>query len=262
MKVRLFLFVFVLFWDTLQAQDTFQLAPPVLRFESVFFEKNAKVGVDFAMKGAQVRYTLNGQDPTEKDRRYRKPLRLDQRYTSLKTRAFRKGYLPSEVEAAEFFKSGIPVQNIHATPPNPKYPGHGPRTLVDGAGGKANFSNGSWMGFLHDTVEVVLGFAQEQTVTEVMVHVMENQPAWIFLPQKLEVYAPAADSAWILISSTLPETEKDQSKSGCKALSLPLPKACNTRQIKLKIYPLASIPAFHPGKGNPAWLFIDEINLY
>jgi hypothetical protein len=32
--------------------------------------------------------------------------------------------------------------------------------------------------------------------------------------------------------------------------------------LKLVLLPLKIIPAWHPAKGNHAWLFIDEIKVY
>lgn len=257
-----FLLAFLSGFTQINAQDTFKLAPPILGFESVFFKKNIQIGAAFAMKGAQIRYTLNGQDPTEKDRLYKLPLRLKAKHTLVKIRAFHKDFLPSDVDEAEFFRTGFPVKNISMTAPAAQYPGLGQENLIDAFGGKTALSSPSWMGFLNDTVEIHLELKQAETIRQVMLNVLENQAAWIFLPQKLEAYVQDPVSGEKLIASLSIPAETEQSKTGCKAITLPLDEPCKTRSILVKVYPLASIPKSHPGKGNPAWLFIDEINLY
>ncbi len=57
---------FLLFSFNVRAQDSFQLAPPLLRYPSVFFTKEAVVEMVFAEAGTQIRYTLNGQEPNDK----------------------------------------------------------------------------------------------------------------------------------------------------------------------------------------------------
>ena len=38
--------------------------------------------------------------------------------------------------------------------------------------------------------------------------------------------------------------------------------AITTKQLKLVLFPLKKIPAWHGGKGNHGWLFLDEIKVY
>jgi len=43
--------------------------------------------------------------------------------------------------------------------------------------------------------------------------------------------------------------------------TIQLPKPIKSDRYRLIIRALHEIPAWHPGKGNPAWLFIDELIL-
>ena len=53
------------------------------------------------VRGADIRYTLDGSSPTRSSLRYRKPLRITESAT-LKARAFSKGMTPSRIRKAEF----------------------------------------------------------------------------------------------------------------------------------------------------------------
>ncbi|HRG83821.1 MAG TPA: hypothetical protein PLO99_14980, partial [Chitinophagaceae bacterium] len=51
----------------LTAQDTFQLAAPFIKHQSVFFNKKASVEIVFAQEGTSIHYTLNGAAPAATD---------------------------------------------------------------------------------------------------------------------------------------------------------------------------------------------------
>ncbi len=56
--------VFITCCLSLQAQE-FRLAPPILRCDQVFFDQIATVRMNFALNGAQIRYTLDGSEPSK-----------------------------------------------------------------------------------------------------------------------------------------------------------------------------------------------------
>lgn len=247
----------------LAAQDTFQLAPPCLRYESVFFEKAARVNIEFAQAGTLIHYTTNGKSPTQKDPVYKRHIQIKKKLTTLKAKVFGTGYLPSEVEEASFIKQGLGIKSISTTLPHPKYPGAGKTTLMDGLGGTTSHSSNTWMGFQTDTVILLLDLTKPRKVKQVLLHVLEKQDAWIFLPQRMEVYAPKKDSPeWVLVAQKTINIQDKKERPQCQSILLDLVQRTKTGQLILKIYPLAKLPDWHAGKGNPAWLFIDEVKLY
>ncbi len=245
------------------AQDTFQLAPPYLRYTSIFFEKEALVEIAFAQDGSQIHYTTNGQTPTLKDPVYTHPIRLKNNFTTLKAKVFDDGFVPSDIVEATFFKKGYKVDQITTTAPNVRYPGSGRSTLTDGIAGVDSYGSTNWMGFQRDTVVVQLTLTRAQKIKQVLLHVLQNQGAWIFLPQKVEVFKVDEDTdEWISIGSQLIPARDKVDQNISRALLIDLPNRVKTDKIILKIFPLTKIPAWHPGKDTPAWLFIDEVKLY
>lgn len=263
MSRSIFALAFILMSVAAFAQDTFQLAPPRLHFESAFFKKECRVTMVFAQKNTQIRYTTNGQDPTEKSPVYTGPVVLKNKYNVLKARVFGNGFTPSDVVEASFYKTGMPIKSITSTPPSKQYPGSGPETLIDHLGGQGNFSSKTWMGFSADTVSMELGLAKPEMVRQVMLHLLENNPAWIYLPQQVEVYAysKGTDQPELMATQTI-EPGALKSKSECRALTVDLQKPVKTARILLKIYPVAKIPDGHPGAGGRGWLFVDEVSVY
>lgn len=257
------LLLFLSSFFSVKGQDRFQLAPPLMRYPSVFFEKETAVALQFAQAGTELHYTTNGQVPTEKDPVYSRPIVLKKHQTTLKVRVFGPGLLPSDPVEATFFKRGLPISNVQHTPPHPSYPGSGPSALVDGKGGIAASDSKTWMGFQQDTVSIALHLAKPEKVKQAFVHALQNQGAWIFLPQKIELWgqAPGAANMVLLGTLDLDKRQKD-THSASHALVVKTEKRLKTDHYLLKIHTLSKIPDWHPGKGKSPWLFLEEVNVY
>jgi len=259
----LFILLMNCYKGELKAQTGFQLAPPYLKYESVFFKKEAEVKMEFAQAGTQIHYTTNGLEPTENDPVYRKPLRIKKHNTELKAKVFGGGFLASEVVTAHFYQRGLVPKNIITPPANARYPGTGKTCLMDGKGGDSNLSSPGWMGFQQEMVSIEINFEKPQNVQEILLNVLENQGSWIFQPYKIEIYsAPKKSDEWILVDKKNIDATEKSDKTQCKALLLKLPKTIKTDQVILQIYPLATLPEWHPGFSKPAWMFLDEIIVY
>jgi hypothetical protein len=244
------------------AQDTFQLATPLLRYPSVYFTKEVDVEIAFGEPNTQIRYTLNGQDPNENAALYTKPVRISKHFTTLKARVFSKNYLPSDVVEATFIKDGLRIKSVDNTQPNDQYKGSGTTTLIDNKGGTTNISGKTWLGFLADTVEIIIKLHKKEKVKKVLVNLLEDQGSWIFLPQKIEVFAFNDESrTFQRIESTIINIEKN-TKGACVPKVFTLKKGVKTDTIKIQLHLVQQIPDWHPGKGNKGWIFIDEVKVY
>ena len=138
--------VLVLFQQA-KAQNSFQLAPPLLKYSSVFFSGEAKVEIKFAQPGTTVHYTCNNREPTEKDPAYTGPVLLQKNFTTFKAKAFGKDFLPSETSAVTFIKDGKKIKTIEGTAADPEYPGNGPYSLTDIRGGFEQAGSPTWLGY-------------------------------------------------------------------------------------------------------------------
>jgi hypothetical protein len=245
------------------AQDNFQLAPPLLSTPSVFFSKEAKVELSFAEPNTQIRYTLNGQEPTENAPLYTSPLSISKNFTTIKARVFSKTYLPSDVVEATFIKDGLPIKSVESTTPNPKYKGSGAMTLIDNKGGSTNISGNTWLGFQSDTVEIVVNLNKKEKVKKILVNLLRDYGSWIFLPKKIEIYAFNDKSkSFQLVDNQIFKQDKPINGAICTPSVFELKKGVKTDKIKIQLYLVKQIPDWHAGKDNRSWIFMDEIKVY
>ena len=245
------------------AQEQFQLAPPLMKFQSIFFKKSHVVELLFAQPGTAIHYTLNGNEPEEKDPVYTKPILVKKNFTTIKAKVFGENFLPSETIEAVFVKEGLPLSKVIYTEPDKKYSGSGENTLMDNKGGIKGFNQGTWLGFQNDTVLVTIELPRARKVKSVLVDMLQDQGSWIFFPKKTEVYGRDHKTGYFEKLGeiySLPVQGKDLTV--CKPLYIDFKKKMKTNSIQLKFFVLKSIPEWHPGQGKRSWVFIDEVKLY
>ncbi len=249
-------------YGVLHGQDTFQLAPPLLKFPSIFFERSVQVSAEFRQPESSIRYTLNGWIPTEESPVFDKPVSINKPVTKLSVRTFAKGFLPSEMVQVNFYKMGKKAKTLRAPLPHPKYLGTGNDAFQDGLGGNTDHNSKTWMGY-QDSVMIELEFGDKTALEQIMINTLESQNAWIFQPSSISVYGwDYLFGRWRPIGGSRPDSAERQPEVRCAMQSVNIPKPIKTDRYRLIIRSLQEIPSWHTGKGKPAWLFIDELILH
>ncbi|RXK59909.1 hypothetical protein ESA94_12730 [Lacibacter luteus] len=243
------------------SQQLFQLAPPLLKYQSAFFEGSSSVEIMFEQPGAEVRYTLNGKEPTANDLLYVKPLRITKQ-TTLKAKAFGKNFLPSETVQALFIHDGKKIAAMDFSKPNEKYSSSIANILFDNTGGLLNIHNGTWLGYNNDTVTITIQLQKKEKISSVVIDMLQDEASWIFLPAQMLLYYYDEQQQRFLPAHKEQFSFEKQSPKQTVAKLIRLKQQLQTDKLKLVLLPLQQIPDWHAGKGNHAWLFIDEIKAY
>ena len=238
---------------------TFALAPPRLEFGQTFIIKPEKVKAVLDLPGSEIRYTRDGRDPGKED-----PLMPDylsiQDNAELSVRAFHPDFLPSPVVRATFYKAPPRVKIKKATlakGPSERYAGSGAAGLVDYIKGPKNFHDRAWMGFNGDDVDCTIALKRSQTLKKVTISVLADQGSWILPPQSIQVFASKDGKEYKELGMRSFPMTKASASGGQQYLDLELlPQKAKFIRVLVKNQLL---PDWHPGKGTPAWIFIDEI---
>jgi hypothetical protein len=259
-KLRLFIILLLAGFHG-YSQQLFQLAPPLLKYQSVFFERSAVVEIMFSQPGAEVRYTLNGKEPTANDLLYTKPLRIKQQ-TMIKAKAFGKNFLSSEIMQALFIKDGKKISRIDFSKPSEQYSSTKENILFDNTGGILNIHSGTWLGYNNDTVSITISLHKKEKVSSVLVDMLQDEASWIFLPEQMQVYYyNEKQNSFTLLTKELLSFEKQSTKTTVSKI-IHFQQEIVTDKLQLVLFPLKDIPDWHTAKGNHAWLFIDELKVY
>jgi len=253
-----YLFALLFLYCNASAQKKFQLAPPLIKYTSIFFDDRLKVPIVFEQPGAYITYTIDGE--TSKAKKYNKPILINKELTTVKASANSKDFTSSEIVEATFIKNGIPTA-VHFPQASGRYKSNKSNMLSDNQGGITNYNSPTWLGYDKDSVSLIIETNKVQNLHSVLFNVLQNQEAWIFLPSKAVVYAHNKENnSFSRVLGTVTTPLEKNEKVQCNAIIVEL-NDCKTDKLKLVLFN-TKLPAWHQGAGKLAWMFIDEVKLY
>ena len=107
-------------------------------------------------------------------------------------------------------------------------------------------------------MEVVIDLGSEQPLRRVSGHFLQDYGAWIFLPRAMEVFLSSDGVNFRAAGSTTPAQGVDQRGAFETTLTVDI-NDHPARYVKIKSLNTQVCPAGHPGAGQPAWIFADEV---
>ena len=168
---------------------------------------------------------------------------------------------PVKISSQKFFFNKATGKKITlANEASKNYPGDGAFTLVNGVQNEKGFAKASeFLGFLGTDLDATIDLGKEMEISKITLHTLNLNGSWIYLPDWVDVsFLPDPDSnnkyrpvetfsRIIMDEDNVIVVELDKPKSG--------------RYIRVVAKNIGIIPSGKPGAGNPAWLFVDEIEV-
>jgi sialate O-acetylesterase len=206
----------------------------------------------------QIRYTLDGKEPTLHSPLFDDAISLH-RSAIVQARAFRDSVGSAQVATCDVvMHAAVGKRVLYATPIDPRYPGGGPFGLVDGLKGSLNFHDGLWQGFEGKNLDVTIDLGERMAITTITSGYLQNIDSWIFLPKRVE-YSVSTDGQTFASVASLVNPVPDSSIGVFRRDFSSSISNIVARYIKVHAESIKECPAWHPGKGGGAWLFVDEI---
>jgi arylsulfatase len=141
--------------------------------------------------------------------------------------------------------------------PSQRYPGGSENALTDGVMGSLEFSDESWLGFHGDDLNIMIDMEKSSLINSIEIGYLVNHASWIFAPLKVEIFGGEDPSSLKpVMHEELPTEQKDLN---VKRETFKYNGALRARYLKIIIHNTGQCPEWHPGKGENAWLFVDEI---
>lgn len=206
-------------------------------------------------------YTLDGSTPGKQSDLYLSPIRLSASAT-LKARTLRDGMLSGEIfQKQVFVRRGYLYNKIELqTQPDEKYAAKGASTLNDAEAGENVFMDGTWLGFYDRDAVIKIDLGLDKIVHSISVGLLQSQRDWIFFPQNLTVFVSDDNVNFTKTASVTKSWEKSE-KAEFAEEKIAVPANTKARFIKIILNNSDKIPGWHVAKGNPAWIFIDEVSV-
>ncbi|MEP7258193.1 MAG: FN3 associated domain-containing protein [Flavitalea sp.] len=236
-----------------------KLTPPMLKDDELVIDSSLVVRIKHNIPGTVIRFTIDGKDPDSLTSPvFKEAITLSSNVT-LKAKAFKKGWLGSDIMKKYFFKrTFVPDSIILLKNPENEYRSSGAKTLYDGEKSDINFASGRWLGFGENPMEAILIFNKPVTVKNVTLSMLKDLSANIFAPQDIEIWAGETQGALKLVSKIKPlqpSVMEYRENLGLECDFSPIA----VRFIKVIVHQLPKVPDWHQNKGSRTSVFVDEI---
>jgi hypothetical protein len=162
-----------------------------------------------------------------------------------------------------FYKSDIHPDSIYfVTNPDKKYLGKGAQTLIDYELGEQNFSNGKWLAYKDATMKFVIGFKQARPLQEAHFNAFVDNGSYIFPILSIMIEGSNDGKEFKKLNEAkFPSLKETDVVRENKSFSCSIPAGTAYKYYRFTLLNLKNLPTWHPGKGTPGWIFVDELFL-
>lgn len=219
-----------------------------------------KINIDLHTEanGLDIKYTLNGTDPTMESSRYTAPFTLNQT-ADLKTAAYRNGVMQGKITSQTFYihKAKNPKVVYHTAYLKNKN-GGGDAALVDYNYGSNWTIDSLWQGFQSPNVEFDLVFEEAIEVKSVRMNFLQVAISGIYMPEEITILgAEDANTFKELGNLSLKEPAMVQGRY-IQRTKIDLPKI-KVKTLKIQLKSVNPIYPGHHRQGEQSKLYLDEV---
>ena len=239
-----------------------KLNPPMVENEEQIVLQPVALKLKHYVKGVTIHYTTDGTLPDSiLSPVYKGDFMIDKNMT-VKTKAFKPGWMSSDVTEKTFYKAGYKIDSIRFLQPSPDLPYKtmSATILADAQKGDQNFRSGKWIGYRGISMQALLYFETPKEIASVTVSGLVDIGGYIMPPQQVEVWSGNDPGHLRLIKKINPEQPVKEGAGYMKGYELIFPKI-KEKWMKVVVVPVPKLPAWHRGKGDKGWIFVDEIFL-
>lgn len=208
---------------------------------------------------APIHYTLDGSEPTAASPRAEGVVKVKENAV-FSAKALRPTG-DSRVLTEKICFSNSSMKPIVANQPvNNQYKFKGESTLVDGLKGNGNYKTGRWIAFFKNDMDVTIDLQQPTEISRVALSTCVEKGDWVFDARGLTVEVSADGKNFTKVASESYPAMKEDDKNGVYHHELTFDPV-QARYVRVIAPTEQSMPAWHGGKGSPAFLFVDEIEI-
>jgi uncharacterized membrane protein len=236
-----------------------KLTPPVVLNEEGFISTPIPLRLKHYIQGAAIRYTTDGSMPDS----ILSPLYTGKEIISsnvlVRAKAYKFGWISSDLVEVNFYKTTYtPDSAIYLLPADSSYADERYKKLFDHEKGETNFRSGKWVGFRKNNMSCILHFASPVPVQSVTLSCLLDYGSYIMPPQKIEIWGGDDPKQLKLLGQQVPEQPTMLQPAYLRGFECKFAPV-TVKYIKVVGITVGKLPAWHPGKGDKAWIFTDEV---
>lgn len=211
-----------------------------------------------SLGAARIYYTLDGSEPTENSALYKSAIPVD-RSMQIRACVYRDGKQTKTLKQDYSFNKATLKPIKLNTKSYHDYTFEGASILNDGLCGEKNYRSGYWIGFNNEDLSATIDMLKTTEVDVVGVGALVSTADWVFRPASIRI-AVSDDGKEF---KTIKEEKLLNAESDVFDIERYLVtfEPVQTRFVRVELQSLKQIPDWHPAKGKPAFLFVDEISI-
>ncbi|MEN8006021.1 MAG: family 20 glycosylhydrolase [Candidatus Krumholzibacteriota bacterium] len=163
---------------------------------------------------------------------------------------------PALLEISDHAALGAEIVFAHA--PGERYPGGGPRGLVNGLHGSRFYQDGLWTGFEGHDLDATMDLGRVRDLGEVSIRFLQDANSWIFLPREVVFLVSRDGKSWRRAGSVTHRVSEKRQEKLIHEFALDLSREA-VQFLRIQGVSPRVCPDWHPGSGQPCWVFADEI---
>lgn len=233
-------------------------SPPVPTIEAPrSFEKDTQVKISTPDAKAKIFYTTDGGEPGAKSAPYTQP------FTIAETSLIKAVSINPKGEKSLIVESRLnkmphdwDVKLFSAY--NRQYTGGGAKGLIDGIRGTTNFASGEWQGYQAQDFVAVIDLKKETEIRKLGGGFLQAARSWIWMPTRIEFEVSLDNVNFTKVAEIKTDVSPEDMEHKIRDYKTAIAPV-KARYVRVKAYNLGKIPAWHPGAGDDAFIFVDEI---
>jgi uncharacterized membrane protein len=240
-----------------------KLNPPQLRNPSPIFSQTMRLQLHHPIQGATIRYTTDGSEPDSLHSPVFKEGTTIGTTTKMKAKAYKPGWYGSETAVFSLYKSAYKPDSVRLVYPlNQVHQANGAKTFFDGELGGFNANSpawaNNWAGFFKHEMALVSEFRQPILLQAIGLNTLIESENNIFPPATVEVWG-GTNAGKLKLMATFSPAQPDTVRKPYIQLIEGRFKPQQVSYLKIVAKPLQQMPEWHPRKGQPTLLLIDEL---
>ena len=233
---------------------------PIIYANEQVFKTTVEVSINIInYKACTIVYTLDGSEPTPLSTIYTKPFIISNNAT-VKTKLY-DAKDSSITTTAIFYKLKYNYDVVVTSTPNAQYSASGSSSLIDGLNGDSDWRKGNWLGYQYQDFECIIDLKQNQNISYLSLNCLQDSRSWILMPTQVNFYASNDAINFTLIASVDNTIKATDETTQLKKFEKQLHKKTNARYVKIIAKNYGKLPQWHQGKGDGAFVFVDELEI-
>ena len=131
--------------------------------------------------------------------------------------------------------------------------------LADGVTGGDRYNDGNWQGYWGNDIDAEFDFGKTTALQHIKIRFFQNIHDWIMSPNTVELYTSKNGKDYELYKTlTLKDVDYNSGSPAIYTLQDD-DLAIKSRYVRVVVKNAGPLPAWHQAKGQPSYIFCDEI---